>query len=57
MSGAQQRRGEPVPHERGIVGNDDGFGRGHGGRRRADVSEEPIRRGSRLVAEFIRFWL
>ena len=29
VPGAEQRRGEPVPHERGVVGDDDGLGGGH----------------------------
>jgi hypothetical protein len=32
VPGAQQRRGKAVPHERGIIGNDNGLGRRHAGR-------------------------
>ncbi len=33
VSRTEQRRREPVPHERRVVGDDDGFGGGHGNSR------------------------
>jgi hypothetical protein len=37
VSRAEERRREPVAHERGVVGDDDSLGARHGGRRHAPV--------------------
>ena len=59
MPGAEEGRGEAVPHERGVVGDDDGLGGWH------DLEPDAVtrmvsvvrRRGLSFVAEFIRFSL
>ncbi len=57
VTGAQERGGKSIPHEGGIVSDDDGFGGGHGGRSHVKSYRTQRSVALRLVAEFIRFSL
>jgi len=57
VPGTEKGGGKSIPHEGGVVGDDDGFCRGHGGGSHVKSYRSRAFAALGLVAEFIRFSL